>query len=259
MSQFDAWYPPHITGPVAIQLHTEKYGDPWPHYAYVARPWPAWPLDPVFMHVTMDFMADVYRMVVNYELGSPPLNSAVTTHDWAWISEDPIASSSYETVEAKFDDFWDAIGGWIPAEVKLVGYRWSKWKDDFSKPDPSFRFAVRDDAGTVGDGGCGAPQVACAITEETAIRRRWGRFYLPFIHRMNVVNGRFPDAFCTSVGAAAVEMLETVEDEWQHVTVSTEKDPHILPTNFVRVDNVPDVIRSRRWDASTFRYRAAVS
>lgn len=257
MSQYDAWYPPHITESVALSLHEEKYGPAWQLYEYRARPYPSWPLPPIFMHVTMDFMADVYRMVVNWDWDEPAQNSAVTTHDWAWISEDPITSSSYESVEAKFDAFWTATQSFYGTGTRIVGYRWSKWKDDFSKTDPSFRFATRA-LNAVSTDRIAAPQMACAVTEETDIRRRWGRFYLPFLDTATLFNGRFTNAVCDGIGAAAKDLLETIEDEWQHVTVST-LTPHVLATRFVRVDNVPDVIRSRRWRGSSYRYRSSVT
>lgn len=202
-------------------------------------------------------LVPTFRMVVNYELGTPKTNEAVTTHDWEWISEDGILSSSYEAVEAKFDAFFDDIKSFLAAGTVVTGYRWSQWRDDFSKPDPSFRFASRSLAFT-GTDGVNAPQIACAVTEETDIRRRWGRFYLPFISKSNISSGRFTSAGINVIGAAAAELLSTIEGEWQHVTVS-KKDPHLLPTRFVRIDDVPDVIRSRRWHSSTARYRSSVS
>lgn len=202
-------------------------------------------------------MADVYRMVVSYEYGSPPSNAAVTTHDWEWISEDPIESDSYESVEAKFDTFFATISSALASGTYVRGYRWSKWKDDWSGTDPSFRYANRALTFT-GTDGLIPPQVSCAVTEETAIRRRWGRFYLPFVNASNISNGRFGNGYVDVIGAAAVTLLSTIEATWRHVTVSS-KEPRLLETEFVRVDNTPDVIRSRRWSASTHRYRGAVT
>lgn len=257
MSQWDAWYPPHITEAVALSLHEEKYGPAWPYYEYQATPYPDWPLEPIFMHVRMEYMSDVYRMVVSYEYGSPPTNMAVTTHDWSWISESPIASNSYEAVEAKYDAFFAAITGVILGGVKVTGYRWSKWRNDFSKTDPSLRFATRNISFT-GSGSEMPPQVACAVTEETDIRRRWGRFYLPFLASSIFGSGRINSGVCTLIAESTRDLLETIEGTWQHVTVST-LEPHVLPTRFVRVDNTPDVIRSRRWSGSTFRARETVT
>ena len=203
-------------------------------------------------------MAFVYRCVCNYELGIPATNQAVTTHDWEWLGAEAPAPVEFETVEAKFDAFFAAVKTALGKNVMLAGYRWSPWKNDFSGTEPSIRYVTRNV--NIGNtvGGLTAPQVACAVTEETAIRRRWGRFYLPWPETSGISNGRFTSGICSQIGAAAVDLLETVESEWQHVTVSS-LTPHILPTEYVRVDDVPDVIRSRRWASSTYRYRAAVT
>lgn len=202
-------------------------------------------------------MPPVFRMVTYFETGSPATNSAVTTADWEWIGTGSPSSSSYEAVEAKYDAFFDALEYTFGAGTRIKGYRWSQWKNDYSGTDPSFRFASRETV--TGNGSLLPPQVACAVTEETDIRRRWGRFYLPFLSQ-GIINaaGRIQSSTCTTIGAAAVTLLDTIEDEWRHVTVSS-LTPNLLATNFVRVDDVPDVIRSRRFGASTFRYRNAVT
>lgn len=202
-------------------------------------------------------MAYVYRMVSNFEFKTPPTNSAVFTSDWEWIGEGAPPSDAYESVEAKYDNFFTAITTVLSNDVKMVGYRWSEWKEDFEKTEPSFRYATRNISFTAA-GDELPPQVAMAITEETSIRRRWGRFYLPFLTINSINTGRFTSAVCNTVGAATATLLSTIEDEWRHVTVS-KLTPHLLPTEYVRVDDVPDTIRRRRWRSSTFRYRGSVT
>lgn len=206
-------------------------------------------------------MADVYRMTVLWELGTTPYNAAVTTHDWLYEPGGDLPSDACEPVEAKFDAFFAAIASLQTVQTKILGYRWAQWKDGFSGLFPSFRFAARTLSNEFG----GDPlpgQTSCAITEETAIRRRWGRFYLPFLSKQALgAQGRWTSACVSGVGSAAVDLLEPIEAEWTHVTVrgpDSELTPPFLPTEYVRVDNVPDVIRSRRLDASTERFRAAV-
>lgn len=206
-------------------------------------------------------MADVYRMVVNWELGTTPYNAAITTHDWLYEPGGELPSDACEPIEAKFDAFFTAVATVQSIHTKITGYRWSRWKDNFSGTDPSFRFATRTLDNQVG--GDDLPgQISCAITEETAVRRRWGRFYLPFINRQALTaQGRFSNTTVDQIGVGALALLEPVEAEWTHVTVrgpNSSLTPPFLPTTYVRVDNVPDVIRSRRLDASTHRYRQAV-
>lgn len=206
-------------------------------------------------------MAKVFRMQAIYAFQSPPSNEAVTTHDWEWIGTGDPPSNAYETVEAKFDAFYTATLASRANGTYLQGYRWSEWKEDFSGLEPSFRYATRNtNIGSTDTGVGGYPvgaQLSIAVTEETDFRRRWGRFYLPFPSK-GAGNERISDSTCNTIGAAAVTLLSTVEAEWRHVTVSS-KTPRLLETRFVRVDNVWDVIRSRRVRASSHRYRGAVS
>ena len=202
-------------------------------------------------------MAHVARLVVNYEIGSPATNSAVTTHDWEWLGEWPAPADACEAVEAKYDAFWTAIATVLYNGTRISGYRWSWWKDDWSGTDPSFRYATRNVQ--VGSGSAmNPPQVSMAVTEETEIRRRWGRFYLPFIASSQMSTGRFTSGMCDTVANAAATLLGTIEDEWRHVTVSS-KEPRLLETQYVRVDDTPDTMRSRRWPSSTYRKRNAVT
>lgn len=260
MTQCLAIYSGIATSAEALLEHEAEYGPAPPGKIYKYRIWP----DPghfpgYFFEVYCgdDPMSGVYRMVVNYEWNSPATNSAVTTHDWEWIDSDPISSSSYESVEAKFDTFLGVVGNYWSEYVHVVGYRWAEWKSDYSGLEPSFRFAQRDIPGDTGTTLL-PPQVSCAITEENAIRRRWGRFYLPFIGASAVTQGRFTNTFCDDMANAAAVLLSEIEGEWRHVTVSS-KEPRLLPTEWTRVDNTPDVIRSRRWSGSSYRKRTALT
>ena len=253
----------------ALAQHEAEYG-PAPAgmvYDYMIWPDPGHLPGYFFEIKCREYHMKTFRMVVNYEMGSPPTNSAVTTHDWMWLPNEDPPSNAYEAVEEKYDAFFTSALGLFASGAKVVGYRWSPWKDDYSKTDPSIRFASRDMAIVFGGASSGEAitavphQIAMAVTEETDVRRRWGRFYLPFVRKGAIVadtSNRFSSAVCNAVGAAAVQLLETIEDEWQHVTVG-EPSPKTLPTRFVRVDDVPDVIRSRRIETSAHRYRSAVS
>lgn len=240
----------------ALPLYAAEHGSPLPGHWRTCE---TFELPSGVVSTVYDWrMANVYRMVTNWIWPDTALNSAVTTHDWEWISEDPIASDSYEVIEAKFDTFFGVIDQYLAGGTGIVGYRWSEWKDDWSGQHESFRYANRE-LEADNPGGLLPPQIACSITEETEIRKRWGRFYLPFMQYNVVTNGRWNSGVMPGIGAAAVDLLESVEGEWRHVTVSKTLEPHVLPTTFVRVDDVPDTIRSRRWRSATDRWRGAVA
>lgn len=253
-----------ISGPAtreeAILEHTAEWGPPPPRHYYSAKLWP----DPgnfpgYFFEIGCQEIADVYRMAVQWEAGSPPYNSMVTTHDWLYLPGGDLPNPAPEAVEAKFDDFFEDIQAGLAQHTRIVGYRWARWKNDWSGTHPSFRFATRNLVAATAQTSL-PQQVAIAVTEETAVRRRWGRFYIPSIGQSsNVAEGRISTPYLNTVGAAAVTMLSTIEDEWEHVTVSKDLEPHFLATEYVRVDNTFDIQRRRRLRSSTVRYRAAVT
>lgn len=260
-SQCHAYYPV-LNWDNVLSLHYEHFGPPPANRSYWGVPVVIYDSGDNPVHIGYEVYCEgagvvaTYRLAVNYELGSPPTNSAVTTHDWHWLGEDLPGPTDFEPLEAKYDAFFEAIKTYLHSTCIVVGYRWSQWKGDYSGTMPSLRFATRALAGSGNN--VLPPQVACAITEENEVRRRWGRFYLPFLTSGYSSTGRFSSAFCDAVGVAAKTLLTPIEGDWEHVTVGS-KEPHELVTTYVRVDDVPDVIRSRRWAQKTYRYRSSTT
>lgn len=104
----------------------------------------------------------------------------------------------------------------------------------------------------------GAPQVACSITEMTEVRRRWGRFYIPFLSRNFVDNGRVSSTFLPPIVNAAADLLSHADADWTPVVYGSGT-PSALPVQAVRVDDVPDIIRSRRWSSTGVRQTVDVT
>jgi len=98
-----------------------------------------------------------------------------------------------------------------------------------------------------------APQVCSSVTEETPSRRHWGRFYLPTLAAGALANGRVGtgtvDALANATSNAYNELFAS---DFQPVVVSTRankgKVVHALQgVTGVRCDDVPDIIRRRRF------------
>jgi hypothetical protein len=98
------------------------------------------------------------------------------------------------------------------------------------------------------------PQVALSVTERTPVRKRWGRFYLPYIDSTVISGaGTIGGSTCTAV-ADAVETCyaacftaELVPVVWS----PTVKRAYGVTS--IQVDNIFDVIRSRRYVTPTIR------
>jgi hypothetical protein len=254
-SKSEMWWPALNCG-FALAAHERKWGPPDPHYHYecVYIDDPTAPGVGSWVYMLLD-MGEIQRVAVQYGWGTADLNTAVTTHDWFWEHEEATTATDFEPVEAKLDTFFTSLSNLVGKQLWVRGYRWTKLKDNGSGADgPSHRFATRALNPTSSTVANTTPQVACSVTEITAVRRRWGRFYLPWpaADRIDGVTGRYKSDWVDLIAAAAKTLYTPIEGDWRPV-VYGEPDPHILDIESIRVDDVPDIIRTRRWRQSTYR------
>jgi hypothetical protein len=100
------------------------------------------------------------------------------------------------------------------------------------------------------------PQVACSITLRTASRRSWGRTYLPLgaLGASNDLSGgRFSTSYVDYVANATGTLVGTLASNDFYLVVYSATKSALLNVEQVEVDNVPDVIRRRRWKSSTYK------
>lgn len=104
------------------------------------------------------------------------------------------------------------------------------------------------------------PQVALGITFRTALRRRWGRIYLPYPSTA-MGSVRPQTGVCNDLAQSTGAMAGDLETAVPGGTLVVAGNPaaggqtHVV--NVVAVDNVFDVIRLRRFEKTT--HRAAVT
>jgi hypothetical protein len=112
--------------------------------------------------------------------------------------------------------------------------------------DPAFTSVVNR-VGTSGHAGELPPQCAMSVTLEAVIRRRWGRIYLPGLTTSALDTGRWgsvaTDAVCDAFDAHFSGLRGSGQGivTWHRATWTPTDVQHI------RVDDVPDVIRRRRF------------
>lgn len=171
--------------------------------------------------------------------------------DSTWTDAD------FVTAEDAFRTAWNGIKNVWTTGTVLDQLRWYKAGSAFTPTPPEGNPAVRileeNLPGTAAVTPC-PPQVAISVTERTALRRRWGRFYLPApskdaCDQHGVLGQGLVDLFvnsfetmyetCRADGIVPVVFSPTVETAYE-----VEK---------LQVDNLFDVIRSRRWKAPSIR------
>jgi hypothetical protein len=102
-------------------------------------------------------------------------------------------------------------------------------------------------------------QVAASITLKTTHRKHWGRIYLPGIANQRIGStSRITAACCDALANATDTMIGSMLTNVDFPFIpSTQADgvlaPAMLSITAVQVDDVPDVVRSRRPKTTTYR------
>jgi hypothetical protein len=190
-------------------------------------------------------------------------------------------------VETALGTYWNAIKSSFPSFMHSDQYRWYKDGPAYYQlngdgsayvpigGNPAIRVTEVDVAGTSATSNTLPPQVAMTITEKTSARRHWGRWYLPATDSLNSnSNGRMSSGVVTAMLAAAVTFYNScraasmVPVVWciqkpARPSASGSTLPAQPATAFevvsLQMDDLFDIIRSRRWDAPTIRSVTALT
>lgn len=167
--------------------------------------------------------------------------------------DDTWTSTDYETLEALLDTWWASIKGYFTSGYKLAGYHWYRFGPGVTAPNPAERVTTRSVAGSGSDPAC-PPQVAMSITFRTAVRRSWGRTYLPAISANQLDATGHPTNTCVDAFATAASVLyaDANDADFPQVVVS-KKLSAVLAIEAVECDNDPDVIRRRRFSVTSHK------
>lgn len=199
------------------------------------------------------------------------LNETGGVPDASWITAD------YTTVEGHFDTWWNAIRDRFNGNVVLQEYSWRAdgpaFKPFGSSLQPTLRITPKSIAGTSSGGVMMPPQIACTVTEVipstfvvpdvegvgAQTRNRWGRFYLPAPATDNVASGRLTSAFLTDIADATQTLYNDLVAAGFPVVVYSPTTGHAWSVDEIHVDDVFDVVRSRRFRNTLARTPRAIT
>jgi hypothetical protein len=211
--------------------------------------------------------------------GSIPDDDLVTTHHFAKVSGGSVVDTWLEAdftgVESAFTAFWTAIKPKYLANVTLKQYRWYKAGPQDVPPQAPVRILDVNAAGTKASGAQLPYQVSVSVTERTTDPKSWGRFYLPAPEANDAIGpqGRLGSIFHSLIADSADAMYEawlsagtpgvvysTAKPERETAGGSTlpAKAARALSVDTVQVDDIFDVIRSRRLSNPLLRLQRAV-
>ena len=204
-------------------------------------------------------------------VGAAPEDDAMTTHhfycpDATWPDAAP---ANYETAETVMTQMWNTIKPYYTSYIKLREFRWYR-EDDLNPPwgPPARVTAVSLPGTSAGDKNL-PPQVAIAVTEYTGLQERqggrtvrhWGRFYLPAPGATALeLDGRLGNnlqpVIANAVDTAYAGMIAAHLEPAVRITGwGGEALPQSgwAPVKEIRVDNLFDTIRRRRYETVTLR------
>lgn len=166
--------------------------------------------------------------------------------------DDTWTSGDYDTMEGHLTDWWNSVKTYVPVNYKLSEFRWHRVGTGIPHPNPAERTNIL--VSSIGGSASGfPPQAACSITFRTAIRKSWGRTYLPIGAEALGTGYVFTHTAVDAIaGATDTLVTDAAGDDFQLVVVSAAQTSS-LAVESVSVDDVPDVIRRRRWKVETYR------
>jgi len=197
------------------------------------------------------------RMQVVHDLAnaSPVIaDVAITTHDFINITDDlpdnSWDSGDFDAVESAFSTMLAALNSKLHTNHTVREQRWYRFGPQINPtaqdPQAPVRVHPVNDAG--GSTSAMLPhQMTVSVTERTAVRKRWGRFFMP----------GFSTDILTQTGSISGTNLDTIADA-MHAFYDSCFDAELVPVvwsptvkraysvEVVQVDSIIDVIRSRR-------------
>lgn len=191
-----------------------------------------------------------------------PAQDAITTHldllnltngqpDDTWIDAD------FSGVETFADTLFGQLQSFIHVSTVLDQYRWYRVGKGILPPNPAVRVTERETAGTGGNSL--PPQVAASITLRTVPRRQWGRMYWPLGAITALTgDGRFTATRTQAAADSFNTFFQNLSSLDMHPVITSLVRGKAYAVESIQVDDVPDVIRSRRFNEPLVRARHPV-
>jgi hypothetical protein len=161
------------------------------------------------------------------------------------------------TLGALWVTWWNAIRERFPPIVVFDHLRfYNGYNGDGSPGQVDFTHAVNIAGLQSGD--VLPPQCACSVTEELFepdLRRHWGRFYLPQMGTVYVdENGRFEAGTVIDIADATRDLYNALRTAgWMPIVWVSAAGGGMAEVDGIRVDDIVDIQRRRRWDTFVTR------
>lgn len=195
-------------------------------------------------------------LVIGRGTGNDP---AEIHFDWLNMTggapDDTWTTGDFTTMETALLTWYTSMKVYLSPSWNLQEIRWYREGEGVVAPNPAIRVLPSGTAGTASFGSL-PPQVACSITFRTASRKSWGRTYWP-LGALNssgdIAAGRFSNTLVDAVAGFTNTLVTSAASNDFYLVVTSKTKHALLVVESVEVDNVPDVIRRRRWKSATYK------
>ena len=176
-----------------------------------------------------------------------------------WLAIRPIVSTTHTLTEIQYHARAFAADLPIGEKVPQLQPGTTKEVKRFERSGPPLHILTKGEGGT--NSTAALPyQTALSVTFRTAARKHWGRCYIPGLAQpdLAVGNGRFSSATTAAVANAFAEFASDLgANDFFLMVPSTQNDSKyatsLQSVKELVVDDIPDVIRSRRPKQASIR------
>lgn len=188
-----------------------------------------------------------------------PADDDINCHfDWLNITggnpDDTWTTTDFTTLETLLQAFWTSLLVYVAPNTKLREIRWYRVGVGITPPNPAERVFTLPTmiAGTT-TGAVGPPQMCSTITFRTAVRRSWGRTYLPVTPTLTLGTARLGTALVDLIAGSANTMVNSAASSDFHLVVTSKHLSASLNVEKLECDDVSDIVRRRRWKHTSYR------
>lgn len=168
--------------------------------------------------------------------------------------DDTWTTTDFTTLETAILNWHAAIQSVLTSGQTFREMRWYRVGTGVAPPNPAARVTP---VGASGSSASAAmpPQCAISITQKTARRKQWGRIYVPGCTEAAVgAQGSINPTVVDQFGLATHNLGTAAAGHEFYMGVLSKVAGSFFTTEHVQVDDVWDVIRSRRWRNATHKY-----
>jgi hypothetical protein len=165
--------------------------------------------------------------------------------------DDTWNDTDFNTMTGLITTFITAYAPLMFSSTVLDQVRWYRVGPGIVPPNPPVNIQDVNVAGS--NASPMPPQIAISVTERCAVRKCWGRFYLPSPGQSAISSsrGEITSTAVTSIADAADALYSAAYAADFIPVVWAKTRNKVFTVEKLQVDSLFDVIRSRRWDRPT--------